>query len=1836
MSVKYVSVPHGDLGSGIDQLSAEDSITEGYSELLVNFDPIPEGYVSKRPGYQGAFGGMPVRVKEVVYTASNTAELVLDGSIDMTRIPSPTHSRPIVAYGRTSAQNVNGAGLLGTWNAATNTPTLTDGTGTNGTYYQVTVGGTQNLGSGSHTYVVGEWVYHAGGTWAPSVSNPAGDFPTNTDACHYYSTFSADPRYSVPTGTHTFPLTPDIFGLTTQQAFIGMLQSTSATANDWEQLLPDSVSILSNLELDVITTNTTNSAFSAFIYSLTLPTVAGTTWVSDGLGGRPGPYSVAAGVQTISIPVGTHNLGSVAIQLRTYSYNGGTGAWAEVNPDSTVIDTAGNITITINNQSGGTLSIIVLATETPLLQTKQGSVGANSTGTIVIPNVTSPFLFADAYVEQSVGGPRERVLPHTVTYSSSTNAVTVTFINNSNTAQSFYVYWQYGQVSASTLTVTTANSVATTFTDTSPQISIWGLDHSQIYGSTAGSHAGWVTELDTYRSTGEQFLVAGLGGNLFSGAAASSATAAAYLLPTLYPNARARVNGSVNIGPCFLKTGTTPYRTAGHVVADNVTAAGTLQASSITFDPITTLMKVQIPLVNGTTTGGSSIINTVGFADKLTITGASHAIQNGTFDIVLYSVTPALLTLTVQNNAVANADWDDPSSGATVAIYTDRIPFTGTSPFLSGDQLLSDAILATQTVAVLASSASTALVGGITSEVAFPGSTRVVGRRTSNVIPLRDLTDTATVADLVCGDMLSMTGLARQLRVLNVQVLPDTSLTLSTLGTTVTATLGAGNTNSIAIGDSVNLLQAGQYSGTQVVTSVLSSTQFTFTVPAPSGSVPSTGTLQGATVTVDESITWNDDPVSAVTISVPGRWLPLEAPSTAATETPAPYVTHFSASTYTSQPIVRSTMVNDSLIMNNGTDRTLKCDGANVYRAGLPRWQPHLFAAVASGATGTITLDTVSCTTIAENATIGGQTPGAWTQYSNKFNVNPQDVNTFQVGTQIQVSGGTGTTYTVTSAETQTLGAGTSQQALGVITVSSPLNGIQEAAPSGSSTGTLQQVAKRSYYFRLNAVDANRNVVASAAVGSEDWTIIIPTSSAVRIRLVGLPAWDIYDYDRLEVQVYGTKLTGAAPYYLLTTIPMSFNAGGGYIDFVDTFSDDTLTNLDAVNTALKGQELGTGWSHPVRAQHVTSSSNKLVLANLSSDPFIDVTLSNPGVPITSASFANLKWLLRKDETDGQLTTNMVSRVNYQWLTSGDVAVSGISVGSGQFTITSSIGNSVTAGNWVYLFRKAAPGTDQQTHFMGWWQVASATATTVTFNWPGATGLSITLSKEIDRAVIASTPADVPVWLGTDYNYQTTSATLGQDGVSPAEGMAAIRMANAVNATQRVVDRTLTGMSAFRPWVCCDAGGEFQSGEFIFRQVQNSSTIFQLTLPAAYSGFNVYLDNVKFAAGSSFGAVVQRKPSRLLVSYPNFAEIFDSPFAQVDSQSDSAIDVNPSDGQEITAVIPFYGDSSFGAAMKDSVILVFKTNSIYLVNLAQKAAGANCVQRLESMGLGCTAPYSVTPTRNGIMFANESGLYRLDQSMTIYYLGRHIQRLWRQGTNLTSSGLSLMFGTNYAANSQFKLSVPTLGSNVPNAAYVYNSTREYSMQGITNTVQLYATREGSWAQHSGFSAIGWCNLGADNFYAGLNGRVMQLRRTGLPQDYRDDASAIAATATLRSIDFGDDGVRKTVPYALVSFRNPPNLGARTGTQVASQTDLFQTFTPADSTTLPNNASSAEQEGLTYRYSFGTKRGVRFQLRITNSTKDEPVDITRIRYVVGGLTPAKGVREAASGPAPARTS
>lgn len=67
----------------------------------------------------------------------------------------------------------SGLSYEGSWNANTNSPTLADGVGTGGDFYITSVAGSQNLGSGSISFAVGDWALYNGSVWQKVPSSAA-------------------------------------------------------------------------------------------------------------------------------------------------------------------------------------------------------------------------------------------------------------------------------------------------------------------------------------------------------------------------------------------------------------------------------------------------------------------------------------------------------------------------------------------------------------------------------------------------------------------------------------------------------------------------------------------------------------------------------------------------------------------------------------------------------------------------------------------------------------------------------------------------------------------------------------------------------------------------------------------------------------------------------------------------------------------------------------------------------------------------------------------------------------------------------------------------------------------------------------------------------------------------------------------------------------------------------------------------------------------------------------------------------------------------------------------------------------------------------------------------------------------------------------------------------------------------------------------------------------------------------------------------------------------------------------------------------------------------------
>lgn len=1720
MALQYTTVSENDFSLGIDARSAENQINPGFVKDLLNAD-IVEKRIRNRRGYQGYAGNIPFRVTKLEYKqATNDICFTLDNAVDLNSA--------------VSIENVRSSPII---------------------------------------------VYGRSSVFT------SGDGPfTDVDSVRYYSKFTVPLRKVLTAPSGTLSIEGSEHGIGTTDMFFATYQSLSLTNRSYQTIDTDSVAI-NETSFNVDVGYSVSSDTNVFAIFADKSPVTGSSYIHAATG-------TGTGTQTISIPAATHNLADFNILIQVQQDTGA--SRLIVRPESMTIDSSGNVVVTIENGTGSPQDYYIILSAAPVANQLAGSIGGNSSGTVIISGLTSPWQFYSVYLELTPGGTKELVFPDSIDYDDTTQSTTLSFTNGLSTARNFFVFFEEGSIRSNQLCVED-NTLTTSGIDSAPQLSLWGLEHDEAY-PVRSNREGWATHIDSYRRPGEQRLICGLGGNLFTAREYSEA-ATQYSYPLLYPNLVVRTSAARLIAPLFWDTAETPARSRGYITSDN-SADHLGVISAVLYDTGNGWTRYTISLPNkqildstANPTSLTSVISTTSnLEDWLTVSGMSYSRHEGTFRICQVLDGTDEIFIWVENDD-NSSDFNDSGVAGSAGIFTDQLTWTTAAPFVTNDILSSEVFPDSVLIQASTSLSTTTVVTGVVDLIDVAAGVVFNGERTSAVIPLRTNYPTAmsSVANVVRGDMLGYTGpdvannkisMARDLRVLYVNPDSDRTVNITVTDGTATATLTSGDTSYLTIGQQVLFTQGGIYSGDHEITAIVSTTEFEFsTDETTSGSA----TLLGNTIHIDEELDWADTPGDSNGFICRRRWIPLEAPDDAFDLTPSTHVRYFDSNEYSTQPFLRSTMVQDNMFLTNADDEVYKFDSSSNYRAGLIAWQPGAF--LTQETTGaTIVTDLRS---IAYSATVAGQ---------GKLTITAQTTNVLPIGSSVRLTGST-ETYTLTGYTDD----GTVFYAL--------MDRALDASVSAS--GSIAEIGIYRHYYRLNAVDINSNIIASAVTGYQDHVIELTGNAAILHRLIGMPAWDVYDYDRLECEIYRTKMNQAAPFYKVATIPMSFDNTKGYISYRDSFADSDLINLDIVNTALRGAELGTNWSDALRAKYVTSVGNALVLGNVRDYPQLDIQIVAPA-NVSNSDFAGDSLLFRRDSEDTATTTDMPNRVRYQWINGFTGDASSFTIGTDEFEFTTSFPTAAVAGDWIYLTYSTVATTGRILDYSGWWQIADVTGTTVTVNLVGAAAAA----TYPDKYVIAVDPTDVPVLLGTDGNMGMVNG----DSFDIFDSMR--RMSMAINSTMRMTDISLVGMEEFSPWLVCRGGNDVsQAGRLLVRQPRSDIPTFEV-IPT-FSGYQLFINSVQRTSGSQITASTRTYPSRIIVSYPNYPEIFDSPTSILDTDSDSAIDINSADGQEITGVIPFFGQAAFTAAQQAAILIVFKTNSVYLVDINQKRLGNEAVQRIETEGLGCTAPYSIAVTKSGINFANESGIYCLRRDQSIQYLGRFMERNWTEKVDLNS--LAMVQGHHYGVGRSYKISVPlveSIASNgyvEPSEAYVYNHTGEDLGQNVM----------GAWGRYDNHPSIGWANLASNAFFASTKGRVFILRNTGLNTDFRDDSSPIDMVLQLRPTDFGGAGIRKVVDELVIYFR----VGTTSTDTIVSyapdlQNEYSETTIPILSKPNSSNGMSdiISKDIITIRHDISKRRCVYMSIQIANSEIDESIEIAGVDFRVAGLS-SKGILQAA---------
>jgi hypothetical protein len=152
----------------------------------------------------------------------------------------------------------------------------------------------------------------------------------------------------------------------------------------------------------------------------------------------------------------------------------------------------------------------------------------------------------------------------------------------------------------------------------------------------------------------------------------------------------------------------------------------------------------------------------------------------------------------------------------------------------------------------------------------------------------------------------------------------------------------------------------------------------------------------------------------------------------------------------------------------------------------------------------------------------------------------------------------------------------------------------------------------------------------------------------------------------------------------------------------------------------------------------------------------------------------------------------------------------------------------------------------------------------------------------------------------------------------------------------------------------------------------------------------------------------------------------------------------------------------------------------------------------------------------------------------------------------------------------------------------------------------------------------------SLFASPKGEVFTLRQAGDAGDYRDDGAIIDAEATLRAMDFGSTGIRKSVSTFALQFKTSTE---NSDIIAYSSIDLRSEWEVLDPAKVSRNRAVADGLGTqginkvsTIQFTSNSRKGVYYQIKVRNNSKDQGMELAGVSAMVAALTTA-GVMQAA---------
>lgn len=1352
--------------------------------------------------------------------------------------------------------------------------------------------------------------------------------------------------------------------------------------------------------------------------------------------------------------------------------------------------------------------------------------------------------------------------------------------------------------------------------DNIPSIAVWGIPHTGHYES-GHSAPGHVTMLSTYKRAGEERMIAALGGTLYTAESGNAAPFAYYDEQVTITN---NPDVDVTLGPRFFPTSYTSTRTNGYVTADNVVGHSVIVSGAQWNSLNTTDYTLYMPNKTVFGTMSSIISTTAGTEDYLTVSGMNYAVLDGRFKIVAVAEPTAdTIVVTVENDGIDSSVWDTTSTAGIGTILTDTALMSATSTFAPTDLVYGvDLNPAIDTWFVSQVSGALISFDGITRDRALAAANALTGRHTGAQFVM----DSST--SLVLGDMLAHVSgnpalydsYARQFRVTAIN------------GNLVTLD------ESVAMSHGDSLHVPTRWIPVEIPTSDQAATLKGRPRLFDTKGYADQSRIRSASVNDSMFFANGDDEIFKYdgTYNYRAGMFPWQAvlgvnntnvlgPSGSVGQLVSPSLFETLA----------GVDANNEVLLKTDQATAAFSEGSYVSEAG--NYQPiYIITSIPAHADPAGVGETIRIAGPVTTFAAASQVVRL-RRFKYYLRINMIDRNQNVVASRMTQSADfdlvayyqTGGRMMFRLADIPAVDAyDWDRIEVQLYRTATGERGLASAGPyyfAGSYTSQFS-----TYGNYLFTEDGNPDSVIvnngnldtlSAIAGSELGTGWDQPQPARYITSVSnyLVSGYTFGYPTLDVTLK-RKPESASFEKFPNFTTLSCPDQPTYTFTYGTANQATYTGLVAYNE-WSMLAISTGADTVTLSAHARLyDGDKVQVTSTGTMP--GGLLADTDYYIINANRTTSTFQLSATRTGGTPIDITTAGSGTRHLVSMERGVL-YNPGGAAIDLTSTDPNKLwpTQTSWFAIdgtVFSTAPNSDTKMGSTLFLTDIIDDATHVTF-----------LANLSFQRLGPSGPVTTDLTLANDHNIPLVIEPRGYtseflvSGVQPTtESLWANSLVSAVNEIMGYYAK----QGGYRPYLVGYSGVDYGLSRAVFKRVDVGPEPTITFGVGEAPDFDIYVNGVRRPATQysdvSITAEAGVFPSRVLVSYPNFPEIVDNPDVSDPSTSASVVDVNASDGQEITGLLPFLSQASFGASQVNDIVVVFKTASIYLLKVSTRET-----TKIDSRGIGCTAPDSIASTQNAIFFANESGMYKLNRDLTVSYVeGKYMEGKW---TAVNKDALASCYGYADPQQRRYRMSVP-IGDDTTNSE-VYNY--DYSRESAGTIAE--ASAAGAWTRYDNHPATYWTTtINGDSYFGTTDGQVFIRRNLGEISDYRDDADAVSEMLIrYKAVDFGEGGARKVVAAVVTDFDFSEEADM-SGTVIETAVDLTTNFEEADTVSIQFNPDNLSDRNIkrvqTLRATPPRRRCMQMQVQYRNSVKDSPVIIAGITFVVAGLPARKGITEA----------